>query len=111
MKALLLTATGLRPSYLGCYGSDWVETPNLDRLAAHGSVFDDHYADDPDPIATRRAWRTGLYQLPTPADAPAPDSIPDLLALLRKQKVATALVTDRGGEPFAKGWSRIWHRR
>ena len=30
---LLLDIPGLNLAYLGCYGNDWVATPNLDRLA------------------------------------------------------------------------------
>ena len=28
---------------MGCYGNPDVKTPNLDRLAADGMVFDNHY--------------------------------------------------------------------
>jgi hypothetical protein len=28
-----------RPDSLGCYGSEWAKTPNIDRLAARGTVF------------------------------------------------------------------------
>ncbi len=34
--------------YLGCYGNDWVATPNLDRLAAEGIAFDQHLVDHPE---------------------------------------------------------------
>ncbi len=47
MRILVLSACGLRPDYLGCYGNDWVATPTLDRLASEGIVFDRHYADGP----------------------------------------------------------------
>ena len=57
MKVLALTASGLHLGYVGCYGSDWVTTPTLDRLAAEGIVFDQHYADCPEPAAARPARR------------------------------------------------------
>jgi arylsulfatase A-like enzyme len=48
MKILVIEAAGLHLGYLGCYGNDWVATPNLDRLAADGIVFDWHFADQPE---------------------------------------------------------------
>jgi len=45
MKILLLQATDLHLGYLGCYGNGWIETPHLDRLAAEGVVFDQHFLD------------------------------------------------------------------
>jgi arylsulfatase A-like enzyme len=43
MKAIVVQASGLHLGFLGCYGNDWIATPNLDRLAAEGIVFDQHY--------------------------------------------------------------------
>jgi arylsulfatase A-like enzyme len=71
MKVLVVNACALHLGYIGCYGNEWIETPNLDRLAAEGVVFDQHYADNPG-ASTRscgRACLTGRYQLPVPADA------------------------------------------
>lgn len=48
MKILVIEALGLHLGYLGCYGNDWVATPNLDRLAVQGVVFDWHIADRPE---------------------------------------------------------------
>lgn len=31
---------------LGCYGCEWVETPNLDRFAALSTVYDSHYRSE-----------------------------------------------------------------
>jgi hypothetical protein len=33
---------------IGAYGSEWVETPNLDRLAADGVLFDSAFCDERD---------------------------------------------------------------
>jgi arylsulfatase A-like enzyme len=77
MKVLVLAAPCLHLGYLGCYGADWVRTPHLDRLAAEGIVFDQHYADvlaprtqfhgplDPGP---NLAWWTGRYEAFDTAD-------------------------------------------
>jgi arylsulfatase A-like enzyme len=59
MKCLILSVAGLRLDCLGCYGSDWVDTPNLDRLAAASVVFDQHFAENPDHDGAYRAWLAG----------------------------------------------------
>ena len=46
---------------LGCYGSDFYETPNLDRLAAEGLTFTDAYASCPVCSPTRASILTGKY--------------------------------------------------
>jgi len=46
---------------LGCYGSDFYETPVLDRLAAQGMRFTDAYAAAPVCSPTRASLMTGKY--------------------------------------------------
>ena len=46
---------------LGCYGSTFYETPNLDRLAAEGMRFTDAYAACPVCSPTRASILTGKY--------------------------------------------------
>jgi len=46
---------------LGCYGSDFYETPNIDRLAAEGMKFTDAYAACPVCSPTRASIMTGKY--------------------------------------------------
>src|SRR5215831_6747752 len=68
MKVLVVNASALHLGYIGCYGNEWIETPNLDRLAAEGVVFDQHIADNPGASTEgpdRSDW-TGRYRLPLP---------------------------------------------
>ncbi|MEO1235529.1 MAG: sulfatase [Planctomycetota bacterium] len=46
---------------LGCYGSSFYDTPNLDRLAARGVRFTDAYASCPVCSPTRASLMTGRY--------------------------------------------------
>src|SRR5262245_2813517 len=48
MKILMIIPHGLNAQSLGCYGNESLSTPALDRLAAEGIVFHQHYADHPD---------------------------------------------------------------
>jgi arylsulfatase A-like enzyme len=46
---------------IGCYGSTFYETPNIDRLAQQGMVFSDAYASCPVCSPTRASILTGKY--------------------------------------------------
>jgi len=46
---------------LGCYGSEFYETPNLDRLASEGMSFTDAYAACPVCSPTRASIMSGKY--------------------------------------------------
>lgn len=74
MPAAVLRAAGQRPpnfvflfaddlgyADLGCYGSDKIATPNLDRMAAEGIRFNDFYTGEPVCTPTRAALMTGCY--------------------------------------------------
>lgn len=64
MKIVVLDACALHLGYLGCYGNDWVATPNLDRLASQGIVGDWHFLDTPEVVlekkVTPRSCWTGI---------------------------------------------------
>jgi len=46
---------------LGCYGNPFVSTPNLDRLAQGGTVFDHAYSQSPVCTPSRAGFLTGRY--------------------------------------------------
>ena len=50
---------------MGCYGNPAVKTPNLDRLANEGVVFDRHYVTTAICMASRANILTGLYEFRT----------------------------------------------
>ena len=56
---ILLDDLGWRD--IGCYGSEFYETPNIDRLAAEGMTFTDAYAACPVCSPTRASIMTGKY--------------------------------------------------
>jgi len=58
---VFILADDLGFSQLGCYGSGFYETPNLDRLAGEGMRFTDAYAACPVCSPTRASIMTGKY--------------------------------------------------
>jgi len=63
-KGIVVSFDRLALRMLGCYGSEWVETPNLDRLAVSSMVFDRHFAENVGSAAANHAWWSGCYQFP-----------------------------------------------
>jgi arylsulfatase A-like enzyme len=58
---LILMTDQQRYDSLGCYGADWVKTPNLDRLASQGVIFDNYYATNPICTPSRASLFTGKH--------------------------------------------------
>jgi len=58
---VFILADDLGYTDLGCYGSRYYETPNIDRLAAEGVRFTDGYACGPNCQPTRACLMSGQY--------------------------------------------------
>ncbi len=59
-NVLLLCIDDLRPE-LACFGVDYIQSPNIDALAARGRAFHRHYVQAPTCGASRFALLTGMY--------------------------------------------------
>ncbi|OHB67805.1 MAG: hypothetical protein A2Y77_10505 [Planctomycetes bacterium RBG_13_62_9] len=46
---------------LGCYGNRIIQTPNLDKLAGRGSVFESCYCNSPLCVPSRLSFTSGKY--------------------------------------------------
>jgi arylsulfatase A-like enzyme len=118
MNTIIIVCNGLPLGFLGAYGNAWIETPNLDRLAAEGVVFDHHFPENLTTLPTRRSWWTGRYGFPDPElgwTPLRPDEaiLPDLLW---NQGVNTAFISDvpllrEAGLGYGRGFDEvIWVR-
>jgi len=54
-------ADQLRFDALGCYGNTQIHTPNIDSIALNGSIFDNHYIQNPVCSPSRCSVMTGRY--------------------------------------------------
>jgi arylsulfatase A len=59
---ILIMADDLGYGDLRCYGSEWINTPNIDMLADKGVRFTDYHSNGAVCTPTRAALLTGRYQ-------------------------------------------------
>lgn len=59
MRTILILMDSLNRHYLSAYGDSRLRTPNLDRLAAKGVVFDNHWTGSLPCMPARREIMTG----------------------------------------------------
>jgi len=81
INVLFVAVDDLRPE-LGCYGDDHMVTPNIDRLAANGLLFEQAYCHQAICAPSRITIMTGLrpdttkiYTLDQPLDKVLPDTL------------------------------------
>ena len=60
-NVLLVTLDTVRQDRLGCYGDRRASTPNLDRLASQGILFENAVASTPLTLPSHATILTGLY--------------------------------------------------
>ena len=107
MKTIFILMDSMNRRYLPIYGNPWVRTPNIDRLAARGVVFENHYCGSLPCMPARRDLLTGrlnFLEAPWGPIEPWDDCLPNLL---REQKgTYSHLITDHyhyfhsGGEGY-----------
>lgn len=59
-NVLFICVDDLRPE-LGCYGKEYIHSPNIDQLARSGAVFTNHFVSIPTCGASRSSLLTGMY--------------------------------------------------
>jgi len=64
MNIIVAVIDTLRRDYIGAYGNDWIETPNMDDLADRSWVFDYSFTSSYPTIPHRTDAMTGSYGAP-----------------------------------------------
>jgi len=119
----------LRHDMIRHVGVDWIETPNMDRLARESVVFENCFAEGLPTLPVRRAWFTGMrsfpwrWQMDLAGLWPTlrgwhriPDDQPTLAEVLLEQGYTTGLIADtfhmlKAGTNFVRGFSAFdWIR-
>ena len=65
MRLLYIDIDTLRADHLGCYGYHRATSPNIDRIAGSGIVFENVYASDVPCLPSRTALLTGRFGIHT----------------------------------------------
>jgi arylsulfatase A len=99
LNVVLIVADDLGWADLGCYGSKYHKTPNLDRLAAEGMRFTHGYAACPVCSPTRAAILTGQY----PARIGITDWLPGRADRPDQKLLRPTLVNDLPGTEITLG--------
>ena len=63
--SILLIIDALRPNMLGPYGNTWFDTPSLNQFAAEAIVYEQCFADTPDPVRGLTGLMTGRHLFQT----------------------------------------------
>lgn len=58
---LIIMCDQLRKDYLGCYGNEYVRTPNIDSIAKEALKFDHCFVNNPICMPNRMSIFTGMY--------------------------------------------------
>jgi len=64
MNVIVILSDSLRADFLGCYGNEWIQTPNIDRLADESALFERAYSEGLPTLPARTAMFTGRYTFP-----------------------------------------------
>ena len=112
MKAILILTDSVNRRFLNCYGStEPAFTPNLDRLAQRGTVFENHWCGSAPCMPARRDLITGrlnFLERPWGGIEPFDQPLPKMLA---NKGVFSHIVTDHyhyiriGGENYLNAFS------
>ena len=112
---VMVLADDLGWTQIGCYGTDYYETPNIDQIAADGMRFTNAYAAAPVCSPTRASIITGKYParlhltnyIAGHGDKGKPLSVPDWQKFLPLEEKTIAEVLKEKG--YATALFGKWH--
>jgi arylsulfatase A-like enzyme len=103
----------LSADYVGCYGNNWIKTPNLDRLAREGVLFENNYIEGVPTIPCRRTMFTGRYHVHSKGWSALDMDDTTIADLCWGRPIDTALVFDcpmyrlpKFG--YTRGFDKVW---
>ncbi|MFY0686563.1 MAG: arylsulfatase [Cyclobacteriaceae bacterium] len=124
-NVIYILADDLGYGDLSCYGQARFQTPNIDRLAAEGMLFTQHYSGATVCAPSRSALMTGMhtghtpvrgnYEIDPEGQYPLPDTMSTLPKLLKSQGYTTGIFGKWGlgfpgssGDPMNQGFDRFY---
>ena len=95
---VLIMSDQQRYDSMSCYGADWMQVPNLNRLSEESFVFRNTYVSQPVCAPARATIMTGLY----PHTAKLPVNLLDL-------PEDTPVISEMVPSDYLKGYMGKWH--
>jgi arylsulfatase A-like enzyme len=106
-NVIVVMFDSLGANYVGAYGNTWIQTPNMDRLAKEGILFENNYIDNLPTIPCRRSMFTGRYSVQSYGWSPLTLEETTIADLCWGRPIDTALVYDAAPLRLPKfGYSR-----
>ena len=112
-NAIVVMFDSLQFNYLGCYGNTWIKTPNFDRLAREGVLFENAYTEGLPTVPCRRAMHTGRFTLPVSGWVGLSSKDTTIADLCWGRPIDTALIFDcpmyrlpKFG--YTRGFDKVW---
>jgi len=94
VNIILIISDTFRWDYLGCYGNNWISTPNLDRFAKRSVIFDKAYAASFPTVPHRMDLVTGRFTFTYRQWEPLPKDEVALAEILGENGYTTMLIAD-----------------
>ena len=112
MNVFVICVDSWRVDHLGCYGNDWIKTPNIDALAAESMVFDNAYSGGLPTLPQRLECFTGRHLLREKAWRPIATDERVISEALWDKGVESALFADtyhmhKPGMGFERGFDTV----
>ena len=124
-NVIFILADDLGYGDIGCFGQKKIRTPNLDRMAAEGMKFTQHYAGNAVCAPSRCVLMTGKHpghawvrdnrEVKPEGQPPIPADSVTIAKLLKEQGYATAAIGKWGlgfpgseGDPLKQGFERFF---
>lgn len=113
MNVILIISDTFRRDHLGCYGNEWIRTPNLDSLAAQSFVFDNAWVASFPTLPNRYDVMTGRFGYIEYEWSPLPRHVTVLQQVLSEAGYVTMMVADtphilQHGANFQRGFDAFW---
>lgn len=112
-NVIVVMLDSLQFNYLGCYGNPWIKTPNMDRLAREGVLFENNYIDSLPTVPCRRSMYTGKFSLHYRGWSPLEQQDNTIVDLCWGRSINTALIYDapmyrlpKFG--YTRGFDKVW---
>lgn len=110
MNIILIYSDTFRIDHLGCYGNNWISTPNLDKLAKESVIFDKAYTASFPTVPNRMDLMTGRFSFVRYEWQPLPKNEVILSEILENTGYTTMLIADtphilENGYNFDRGFS------